>query len=219
MTVVVYPALMEARGEPTTLALHARIVDFPGLEVSAAGQADLIHAARERLSAELQRLEAAGDTWPQPTALDALAVTSGGSVILVDVSVDDTPVRLNISLGERLLKRIDHDAEARSMTRSGYLALGARRLLEETAQSADAVGGEASRKLQEEVAALGRRVNEAVGPDSHFGRTLAELDAMALDGLRRLGGEVQSALRSKPRRPERAPSHASNAEPHEPPVA
>ena len=195
MSVVVYPAVLTAAEG----ALQARFVDLPGLEVSAASQAELIRLARERLAADLQRRAQAEEPWPEPTGLAQVGAPAGGSVLLVDVSVDDTPVRLTISLGERLLKRIDQDAEARSMTRSGYLALGARRLLGEAAQPGEGVTGETGRRLQEEMASLGRRVTEAMGPDSPVGRTLAELDAIALDGLRRLGGEMQSAFKASGR--------------------
>lgn len=202
MSVVVYPAIVTASAG----ALKAAFVDVPEVVVSAASQADLIRLARERLSVELQRREREEAPWPEPTALGRVVAPAGGSVLLVDVSVDDTPVRLTISLGERLLKRIDHDAEARSMTRSGYLALGARRLLGEAGGASGMFSDDTGRKLQEEMAVLGRRVNEVIGPESPVGRTLAELDAMALDGLRKLGGEVQSALRASGRRRDEAAS-------------
>lgn len=186
MTVVVYPAVVT----PTPAgALSARFVDFPDIGAEADSPVELIRLARERLGEELQRLEAAGDIWPNASGMAGLAIPPGGSVVLVDVSVEDTPVRLTISLGERLLKRIDEDAEARSMTRSGYLALGARKLL------GDSVGGETGRKIQVEIEDLGRRLNEALGPNSTVGRTLAELDGLAVDGFRRLSEEVRAAIK------------------------
>ncbi len=195
MSVVVFPAVVT----PAEGALTAEFVDLPALAVTAVSQADLIRLARERLTLELQRREREEQSWPEPTALAQVAAPAGGSVLLVDVSVDDTPVRLTISLGERLLKRIDQDAEARSMTRSGYLALGARRLLGEAAEPQGGVTGETGRRLQEEMAVLGRRLNEVVGPESPVGRTLAELDAIAVDGLRKLGGGMQSAWMGRER--------------------
>jgi hypothetical protein len=98
-----------------------------------------------------------------------------------------------------LLKRIDDDAAARSMTRSGYLALGARRLLGEAASPFGGIGGETGKKIQEEVETMGRRLNDALGPESTIGRTLADLDTLALDGLRRLGQGVGAAMRSRAR--------------------
>ena len=213
MTVVVYPAIVgPAEGD----TLKAHFVDFAGMVVEAASAADLIRLAREQLGAELQRLEKAGDTWPAPTPLAALIVPPGGTAVLVDLSVEDTPVRLTVSIGERLLKRIDKDAAARSMTRSGYLALGARRLLGEA--GAPFVGGETGRKIQEEIEAVRRRLNETLGPDSQVGRTLADLDALAQDGLRRLGDEVRSAIRPWPRRPA-APAATETPAPEAPAAA
>ena len=206
MTVVVYPAVVTPA---ETALLRARFVDFPDIEVEAASPVELIRLARERLGEELQRLENAGDIWPTASGMAGLAIPLGGSVVLVDVSVEDTPVRLTISLGERLLKRIDEDAEARSMTRSGYLALGARKLL------GDSVGGETGKKIQGEIEDLGRRLNEALGPNSTVGRTLAELDGLALDGFRRLSEEVRAAIKPKarPTEPAAEPAPAPEAAP------
>ncbi len=218
MSVVVYPAIVTPEGG----ALQARFVDLPELAVSAELQTDLIRLARERLIEGLQQRERREETWPEPSRMQGLQTPAGASVILVDVSVEDTPVRLTISMGERLLRRIDQDAESRSMTRSGYLALGARRLLGDAAAPGAGLAGDTGQKLQEEMAALGRRVNEAVGPDSPVGKTLAGLDAMALSGLRHLGGEVSAAFKGwpRPKDAERdAEREAGDAEPAPPPAA
>jgi hypothetical protein len=103
------------------------------------------------------------------------------------------------------------------MTRSGYLALGARRLLGDTAFSFSGVGGETGKKIQEEIDAVGRRLNDALGPDSAVGRRLADLDAYALDGLKRLGDEVRSAMRPRHRAAEaRAEAPANEVKPEHP---
>ncbi len=47
----------------------------------------------------------------------------------VPVELPDEAVRVNISLDKLLLKRIDAAAERRGMSRSGFLAEGARQLL------------------------------------------------------------------------------------------
>lgn len=209
MTVVVYPAIVITRGaEPP----QAAFVDFADVKVTAATIAALLAAARERLGAELLHLEQQGETWPEPTAMTAIQAPPGASIVLIDVAVDDTPIRLTISLGERLLKRIDQDAQARSMTRSGYLALGARRLLGDPAGPVGG-GGETAQRLQEEVAALGRRVNDTLGPESPFGRTLAELDAMALNGLQRLGNELKSVVKGRSTKAAGEPSRPDETEP------
>ena len=211
MTVVVYPAHVSAAEGG---GLIARFPDFAELNCTAANPADLVLTAREALARELQRREAQGEDWPP--ASDALAPEPGASLLLVDVTVDDTPVRVTISLGERLLRRIDGDAEARSMTRSGYLALGARRLLEQASSEPGA-----ARNLQEEIAGLARRVNDTLGPDSPIGRTLAELDGFAMDGLRRVGSEMRSAMSPRSRRgaAQAAPEPEPQPQPHPEPAA
>jgi hypothetical protein len=217
MTVVVYPAVVAPIEGG---ALKARFVDFAEVEVEATTSVELIRLAREQLGAELQRLEQNADIWPPASGLENLAIPPGGSVVLVDVSVEDTPVRLTISLGERLLKRIDEDAEARSMTRSGYLALGARRLLGDHTATFSRATGETGKKIQDEIDDLGRRLNEALGPTSPVGRTLAELDGMALDGFRWLSGEVRAAMKPRPRPADAPPAEpAAEAETKPPPPA
>ena len=54
--------------------------------------------------------------------------------VLVPVEVPENPVRINVSIDRGLLKRIDDAAERRGMTRSGFLAEGARQLLRAAAK-------------------------------------------------------------------------------------
>ena len=80
------------------------------------------------------------------------------------------------------------------MTRSGYLAAAARyRLGDETSQSP---GEPTAQRVFDEIAAVGRRLTETLGPESTLGRTLAELDARALDGLRRVGADGMKSARN-----------------------
>ena len=146
--------------------------------------------------------------------MDQLRASLGGAgfLMLIDVQVEDAPVRVNISIGERLLKRIDDAAESQSMTRSGFIAAAVRhRLGDET--HADSAGVDAQR-IYDEVIALGRRVNDALGPESAFGRTLTELDNRALEGLRKLAGDVASAVgrRSREKRADAQRSETHRAD-------
>ncbi len=198
MPVTVYPALVtgdQPRG------YRAAFVDFPNASVTEPGWAELLKAARERLLHELSELERSGRDWPAATSVETLGpLQAGGAVVLlVDVQVDDTPVRVNISIGERLLRRLDEAAQAQNMTRSGFIAAAVlQRLGEDGAARGEPSGG--SQRLFEEVAEMGRRVNEALGPESTFGRAVAELDARALDGLRVLADNVASAVKRRPGR-------------------
>jgi hypothetical protein len=172
---------------------RAVMPDLPDIVVEAPTLAAL-HAEARRLTLErLQTLTDAGEAWPSPTPAEAIEVAPGASAMLVDVAVDDPPIRVNISLGERLVQRLDAAAEARGMTRSGFIAQAVRISLGEQPRAGaelDAVG----RRIQDELAALGRRINESIGPESAFSRRMAELDDRVLEGVRRAADNVSAAV-------------------------
>ena len=79
------------------------------------------------------------------------------------------------------------------MTRSGFIAQAVRASLGETARAGgdfDAV----SRRLQDELNALGRRINDSIGPDSPFTRRMSELDGAVYDGVRKAADSVSAAM-------------------------
>jgi hypothetical protein len=172
---------------------RAIVPDLADMVVEAPTLAAL-HAEARRLTLErLQALADAGDAWPTPTPAETIAVSPGAWAMLVDVAVDDPPIRVNISLGERLVQRLDAEAEARGMTRSGFIAQAVRISLGEQPRAGaelDAVG----RRIQDEFAALGRRINESIGPESAFSRRMAELDDRMLEGVRRAADNVSAAV-------------------------
>ena len=208
MPVAVYPALVS--GDQLE-GYQAQLVDFPDLSVSGSKATELLKLARERLLAALSALEKSGGDWPEPTPVESLGAqlqTGGRFVLLVDVQVEDAPVRVNISIGDRLLRRLDQAAETQNMTRSGFIAAAVRERLGDAGDNGAELGGINAQRLFEEVSAMGRRVNEALGPKSAFGRTVAELDSHALDSLRSLAGGVASAVR---RRRDGSPSNSDKA--------
>jgi hypothetical protein len=172
---------------------RATIPDLPELVVSAPDLA-VLHAEARRLTLErLQALLDAGDVWPTPTPIEQITISPGAWAMLIDVAVDDPPIRVNISLGERLVQRLDAAAEARGMTRSGFIAQAVRISLGEQPRAGaefDAVG----RRIQDELTALGRRINDSIGPESAFSRRMAELDDRVLDGVRRAADSVSAAV-------------------------
>ena len=197
MPVAVYPALVSG---DQSQGYQAQLVDFPNLSVSETSSTELLKLARDRLLDALSTLEKNGGDWPDPTPVEALGpqVQAGGRfVLLVDVQVEDTPVRVNISIGDRLLRRLDQASEAQNMTRSGFIAAAVRERLGDAGVKGEGLGGVNAQRLFEEVSEMGRRVNEALGPESAFGRTVAELDAHAMDSLRSLAGGVASAVRRR----------------------
>ncbi len=180
----------------------ARAVDggyearFPDLENCVAAGADLaalLINARQALSARLTQIENAGEAWPAPTPVERVVTEPGSFSLPIDVTVDDPPIRVNVSLGERLVQRLDAAAEARGMTRSGFIARAVRVSLGEVGGSGEEFGMGA-RRIQDELSALGRRINESIGPESPFSRRMVELDERVFDGVRRAADTVSAAM-------------------------
>ncbi len=174
MTTVAYPARLQHGVVEATAAF----IDFDDLAVHATNIPDLLREARAALRERLLSLETADMEWPSPSSSDE-AAQGGAQLLWVDVDVDDTPVRLTISMGERLIKAIDEAADAQGMTRSGFLAVASRAYLA-------GQRGKGTSKLYEEMSGIGRKVDEALGPESRIGRAINDLDARMLDGFRRM---------------------------------
>lgn len=192
MTTLVFVAL--TRSAPAG-GYTAQFPDLPGLTVDGADIAALVVAAREAVQKELQRLTDEGLDWPKPAGLEAIPAEPGVVPFLVDVAVDDTPVRVNISIGERLLKRIDQAAETRGMSRSGFIASAARTALGEkigagTGADFDAI----ARKLQDEWSVLGRKITDSLGPDSAFNRSVNDIDAKVTETIRKTAENISAAM-------------------------
>lgn len=130
MSTVIYVAIVEGDQDR---GYGAFFPDLPGCVTAAETMAELPSAARDALSLHLQGMAEDGDTFPDPTALEDIKsdpeVKEVGR-ILVDAEVEDAPVRVNISIGAQFLKRVDVAAEARGMSRSGFLVEAARAALE-----------------------------------------------------------------------------------------
>jgi predicted RNase H-like HicB family nuclease len=106
--------------------------DLPGCVTAADTMAELVSNGREALSLHLEGMAEDGVPPPVPTDVEKLprdAEAPAAAVVLVDVSLDDEPVRVNVSLPSALLERIDAAAKSRGLTRSGFLAEGAKKLL------------------------------------------------------------------------------------------
>ncbi|CAB3815102.1 type II toxin-antitoxin system HicB family antitoxin [Achromobacter dolens] len=109
-------------------AYGASFPDFPGCFAAADELQDLPRAAQEAVEAHFH-----GDTEaiPAPSAPEMWMSREGfqgGYWMMVDIDlskVNTKAVRLNISLPENLVHRIDQAAEARRMSRSAFLAMAA----------------------------------------------------------------------------------------------
>lgn len=209
MATVLYPA--QAMGDRTA-GYTAVFPDLPGCTATAATLGELLAAAREALQRRLEELTAEGLEWPYPSEIEDLPPPADGraaGALLVDVDVEDAPVRVNISIGERLLKRIDQAAEQRSMTRSGFIALACRDLLGEGGARPEFD----ARKVQESLADYVRSLQEKFGPESEFARSFHDLDRKITRHAESFALQVAAALRGKGPTPEAGPTtRAADAE-------
>ena len=131
MPPAIYAAIVEGSQDE---GYSAFFPDLPGCVTAAESMLELPPAAREALSLHPAGMLEDGEVLPDPTAIEDIPrdpeVKEVGRLI-IDVDVEDAPVRVNISIGAQVLKRIDVAAEARGMTRSGFLVEAARAAIEE----------------------------------------------------------------------------------------
>ena len=78
------------------------------------------------------------------------------------------------------------------MTRSGFISQAVLVSLGEKPASMefDAVG----HRIQDELTALGRKINDSIGPESPFSRRMTELDDRLYDGVRKAADSVSAAM-------------------------
>jgi len=111
--------------------------DFPGCVAAGASFEEAASDAIEALGLHVEGMRADGAAIPTPrrfeeimAAEDAWWQTEGATVIAVPLIEDRArKVRVNINLNSDLLAAIDHQAKARGMTRSAFLASAATREL------------------------------------------------------------------------------------------
>ncbi len=111
--------------------------DFPEVASVATTPGDIAQQASDALATAIEARREDGEEVPAPTA-DVSALIGRwpptGKSLLIHVPVPvgplpPEPVRVAVSLDRPLLERIDQEASRRGMTRSGFLAEGARTLL------------------------------------------------------------------------------------------
>ncbi len=111
-------------------AYGAEFPDFPGCFAAADELDGLPAAAQEAAEAHFG---ADSDPIPSPSSPEALAKSKdyrGGFWLLVDVDLNKVrsrAIRVNISLSESLVGRIDSEAHRRGQSRSAFLAMAAER--------------------------------------------------------------------------------------------
>jgi predicted RNase H-like HicB family nuclease len=108
--------------------------DFPGV-VTAGKDLDAARAmAEEALAFHIDGLIADGEVVPEASSLEEVMAdpdNRDGVAILVAVKTDAArSVRVNVTLPEDVLAQIDRFAKERGLSRSGFLAQAARKLIE-----------------------------------------------------------------------------------------
>jgi len=128
MATVHYPAIVEA-GEGT---FGVYFPDLPGCVSAGRTIQEAALGAEEALQGHLQVMAEHGDTIPEPSDIDAIHPEEGSVEVARMLVRGERPgraVRVQISLEEGLLRRIDRVAR----NRSRFLADAAREKLAETA--------------------------------------------------------------------------------------
>ena len=109
--------------------------DFPGVITAGASLDEARAMAEEALGFHLDGLIEDGEAIPEPSSLEqvmAEAANRDGVAILVPVRTPAARiVRVNVSLPEDVLAKIDYYAKKQGFTRSGFLAQAAKRAIEQ----------------------------------------------------------------------------------------
>lgn len=133
MATRVYRAILDPAGDGGYGVVFPEV---PGCTSHGATAERALAMAAEALAGHLHLLLRDGDPLPDAAPLDApLPPAIAGDpplyVALVPVDLPGKALRVNLSMEEGLVQRVDRAAERRGMSRSAFLAEGARRLLAE----------------------------------------------------------------------------------------
>jgi predicted RNase H-like HicB family nuclease len=107
--------------------------DFPGCISGGSSPDEALARGRETLAFHTAGMIEDGDALPVLRSLTELraapefrADSEGAVIALVPIDLPAKPVRINVSIDESLLDRIDRAAKACGETRSGFLAAAAK---------------------------------------------------------------------------------------------
>jgi predicted RNase H-like HicB family nuclease len=107
--------------------------DLPGCVTAGATLDEARDMAAEALALHVEGLNADGQPIPEPSSLEAVMADKAnqdGVAILVATPLQAAKaIRVNITLPEDVLREIDDFAEANGYTRSGFLALAAKKAM------------------------------------------------------------------------------------------
>ena len=108
--------------------------DFPGCVTAGVDLDDARRMAEEALHLHLEGMEEDGDPIPEPSSLEAVMADrenrSGVAILVKGPQKAARAVRVNVTVPEDDLERIDHFAAEHGYTRSGFLLRAAKREME-----------------------------------------------------------------------------------------
>ena len=111
--------------------------DFPGVITAGKTLDDARAMAEEALAFHIEGLVADGEAVAEPSSLEEVMASPenrDGVAILVAVNTETRKaVRVNVTIPEDVLEKIDRYAEAHGYTRSGFLTRAAQRAMEREA--------------------------------------------------------------------------------------
>ena len=126
---VKYPAVIHK--DPDS-AYGVSFPDFPGCISAGDTPEEALSMAEEALQLHVDGMVEDGEEIAAPSAIETTYADLAGEhavVALVPVRLPAPTKRVNISMDSALLEAIDDAARQNGLTRSGFLAEGARRLL------------------------------------------------------------------------------------------
>jgi predicted RNase H-like HicB family nuclease len=111
------------------------VPDFPGLATAGRTLDEARNMAEEALAFHVEGMIEDGEAVPEPSSIEAVMgdpAARDGVVTLISLKpAVKRAVRVNVTLPEDVLAEIDRYAENRGLTRSGFLAHAARRVMED----------------------------------------------------------------------------------------
>jgi predicted RNase H-like HicB family nuclease len=109
--------------------------DFPGCVSAGSDLSELASMGEEALRGHITLMADEGQAIPEPSSMDVVmqdpANRDGTPVLVPAPAISAKVVRVNITLPEDALRKIDQFAEAHGQTRSGFLVAAAKRVLED----------------------------------------------------------------------------------------
>lgn len=108
--------------------------DFPGCVTAGSTLDEVAAMAREALALHVKGMREDGEELPKPSTLEEAMghdlAKDAVACLVVDLPEEQKTVRVNITLPESELKRIDDFARRFGLTRSSLLAMGARMMMQ-----------------------------------------------------------------------------------------